>query len=187
MLQPLLIHIGPMTGVVFSLYIVFTSLALMNIVTGVFVDTALSRGRHDKDVYMIQHLRELFEVLDLNRNGVISWQEFVAYLGDRRLSAFFKEIDIDQAEAKGLFLLLDKDGGGSIDADEFLSGCLRLRGPAKALDMQLVMRELAEQRRSYSTLVAALESVNEHTTSNNGMCSEESLMGQALSKASGTP
>jgi len=146
MVLPLMRHVSPAMGIVFGLYIVFTSMALMNIVTGVFVETALQRGREDKDVYMINHLKEVFGLLDINRVGTISWSELEAHLDDAKLRAFFKDIDIDISEARGLFHLLDRDRSGTIDADEFLGGCLRLRGPAKSLDMQLVIRELADQR-----------------------------------------
>jgi len=103
---------------------------------------------------MINHLRDLFGVLDENRNGIICWTELEEHLDDPKLKAFFREVDIDTSEAQGLFLLLDRDGSGSIDADEFLSGCLRLRGPAKALDLQLVMRELADQRKAFQKLLS---------------------------------
>merc|ERR1719189_2562779 len=95
---------------------------------------------------MINNLREFFTKMDMNRNGTISWEEFEAHLGEERLIAFFKDIDLCISEAKGLFMLLDSDGSGQIDMDEFLSGCLNLRGPARALDMQLLMRELLNQR-----------------------------------------
>mmetsp|Transcript_104318 Transcript_104318/g.292264 ORF Transcript_104318/g.292264 Transcript_104318/m.292264 type:complete len:717 (+) Transcript_104318:86-2236(+) len=153
LVDPLVEHISPTMGVVFAFYIMFTSLALMNIVTGVFVETALQRGREDKNVYMINHLRDLFGVLDQNNNGMISWSELQEHLGDSKLLAFLQEIDIDVSEARGLFHLLDRDSSGTIDADEFLSGCLRLRGPAKALDMQLMMRELAEQGKAIHMLL----------------------------------
>mmetsp|Transcript_64377 Transcript_64377/g.177932 ORF Transcript_64377/g.177932 Transcript_64377/m.177932 type:complete len:194 (-) Transcript_64377:172-753(-) len=156
MTTPLMKHISPIMGLVFALYVVFTSLALMNIVTGVFVETALQRGREDKEVYMINHLRDLFGVLDENKNGMISWCELEEHLDDPKLKAFFRDIDIDLSEAQGLFLLLDRNGSGTIDADEFLTGCLRLRGPAKSLDMQLVMRELADQRTAMHRLLLAL-------------------------------
>merc|ERR1719189_75596 len=95
---------------------------------------------------MINNLREFFTKMDMNRNGTISWEEFEAHLGSDRLMAFFKDIDLCMSEAKGLFMLLDSDGSGQIDMDEFLTGCLNLRGPARALDMQLLMRELLQQR-----------------------------------------
>mmetsp|Transcript_41370 Transcript_41370/g.119014 ORF Transcript_41370/g.119014 Transcript_41370/m.119014 type:complete len:699 (+) Transcript_41370:42-2138(+) len=156
MMDPLIEHISPLMGAVLALYVLFTSLALMNIVTGVFVETALQRGREEKNVYMINQLRELFGVLDNNGNGTIAWTEVQENLDDPKLQAFFKDIDLDISEARGLFLLLDRDASGWIDADEFLSGCLRLRGPAKSLDMQLVMRELSDQRKAMHKLLGSL-------------------------------
>lgn len=149
---PLMQHISPFMGFVFAFYIAATSIALMNIVTGVFVEGALQRGREDRDVYMINQLRDLFESIDGSHSGLISLLDLESNLDNPRLVAYFKEIDIDTSEARGLFRLLDRDGSGTIDADEFLSGCLRLRGPAKALDLQLVMRELAEQHRHVKRL-----------------------------------
>merc|ERR1712080_276550 len=50
----------------------------------------------------------------------------------------------DIHQAKGLFDLLDQDGSGNVDTVEFVSGCLRLRGNAKALDMSLHMRQMMD-------------------------------------------
>merc|ERR1711870_61594 len=43
---------------------------------------------------------------------------------------FFEALDIDMS------------GDGTIDADEFLNGCLHMHGPAKALDLLLLSREV---------------------------------------------
>ena len=40
-----------------------------------------------------------------------------------------------------VFKILDLDDDGALDADEFLSGCLRLRGPAKTLDVLVARRK----------------------------------------------
>jgi len=157
MAEPLMTSISPWMGFIYCLYITFTSLALMNLVTGVFVESALQRGREDKDSYMINHLKDLFGAMDMYSNGQISWSELEEHLGNPKLITFFKDVDIDTSEARGLFQLLDRDGSGTIDADEFLSGCLRLRGAAKAIDLQLVMCELSEQRRAFQKLLLALE------------------------------
>merc|ERR1719499_447580 len=147
--MPLIEHISPAMGLVFAAYITFMTLAILNIVTGVFVDAALTRSKKEKDIFMINNLREFFNKMDMNRNGTISWDEFEAHLGEDRLVTFFKDIDLCMSEAKGLFMLLDGDGSGFIDMDEFLSGCLNLRGPARALDMQLLMREVLQQRDAF--------------------------------------
>ena len=49
--------------------------------------------------------------------------------------------DLDISDAMGLFSVLDSDGTGAIEHAEFLVGCLRLRGGAKAVDMVRVQME----------------------------------------------
>merc|ERR1712039_323816 len=44
-------------------------------------------------------------------------------------------------EAKWLFRLLDIHDSGWVELEEFLSGCLRLRGEAKAIDVLTLMQE----------------------------------------------
>lgn len=51
-------------------------------------------------------------------------------------------MELQPSDGEALFDLLD-DGDGVIDADEFLHGCLRLRGNAKALDLLVLSRDVA--------------------------------------------
>jgi len=60
-------------------------------------------------------------------------------LNDDEMGRFMKSLEIDAEEAKGLFLLLDADGSGTVDSEEFTQGCLRLRGPARAIDVSTMM------------------------------------------------
>jgi len=50
-------------------------------------------------------------------------------------TAFFAALEIEADLAWDVFKLIDTDEGGSLDIDEFVTGCLRLRGPAKSLDV----------------------------------------------------
>merc|ERR1719498_1208064 len=87
-------------------------------------------------------MREVFREANGGISGVMTWKTFESQLDKPNMQAYFRAIDVDPSEAKGLFRLLDLDGSGSIDAEEFLSGCLRLRGPAKALDLAILMHEV---------------------------------------------
>eukprot|EP00971_Amphidinium_carterae_P048680 959613-Amphidinium_carterae.1 len=51
----------------------------------------------------------------------------------------FKAMDIDPSEARGIFTLLDTEDRGEIDCQEFVAGCLRLRGQARAIDLATLM------------------------------------------------
>jgi len=78
-------------------------------------------------------------VTDRDGSGSITWEEFCAALNDDEMGRFMKSLEIDAEEAKGLFLLLDADGSGTVDSEEFTQGCLRLRGPARAIDVSTMM------------------------------------------------
>lgn len=140
--SPLIDTIHPFCGVVFALYIAFAVLAMMNVVTGVFVESALMTARHDKDVDLVNTLREVFMKTDEDATGTIEWAEFERHIQDPQMEVIFKAVDLDRSEARGLFELIDVEDKGEISREEFIMGCLRLKGPAKALDLATLMYDV---------------------------------------------
>jgi hypothetical protein len=139
MLRPLVRDVHPLMAIPFAMYIGFTLLAMMNVITGIFVDQALDTAKSSKDMDLRSHMRILFLQTDKDSSGVLSWEEFDSKLEDADMVRCFKMLDIDNSEAKGLFTLLDTDMSGEIDAEEFVMGCLRLKGNAKAIDLATLM------------------------------------------------
>jgi len=143
--------------ILFSLFVAFALLALMNIVTGVFVETAMRKGREDEDHFLINNVRALFQNVYGDSANKITWEDFEAHLDEKVMQDYFLAIDVDRCEAQGVFQLLDISDKGYIDADEFLSGCIRLRGPARSLDLQLLMRESCQTSRIVNERLWSLE------------------------------
>merc|ERR1712178_489082 len=114
---------------------------MLNVVTGVFVDKAMACANHKEDDKLIGYLRTIFIKAEDSGDGEIAWEEFERNLHSDELKEYFKIIDVDISEAKNVFRLIDADGSGSVDPLEFVSGCLRLRGSAKAVELSLLMRE----------------------------------------------
>lgn len=162
-------HISPMLALTFSMYIVFAVLALLNVTTGVFVEASLKSATADRDCFMINNVRKIFQAN--TTCNAMTWDKFVVQLDTPEMRAYFKAIDLDPSEARGLFRLLDIDGSGSVDAEEFLNGCLRLRGPAKALDLALVMREMHRMHRQFDAHLGAVEQQLMDSESLSGSCS----------------
>ena len=48
------------------------------------------------------------------------------------MRVYFESLGLDVDDAWGFFKLLDSDGGGSVEIEEFFLGCLRFRGQARA-------------------------------------------------------
>lgn len=151
---PLSKEVSTFLGFVFTFYVAFILLAMMNVVTGVFTETAILSAKKDKDVYMVNHVRELFNNLDLDDSGMISWNQIESQLETTEIQEYFKAIDVDVSEAQALFKLLDLNDSGVISADDFLNGCIRIRGPARALETMLLLREtmrLADRQVAYAS------------------------------------
>merc|ERR1711920_266120 len=87
-------------------------------------------------------IKEFFQQADTDQSGQLSWDEFRTHLEDDHVKAYFQTLDLDIRKAHVLFDLLDTDKNGEVGIDEFLDGCLRLKGQAKALDLNLVIYQL---------------------------------------------
>jgi len=146
LVRPLMEDVHWTLSLVFVFYIAFSSLAMLNVVTGVFVDNVLECARKDKETFLINNVRELFSQLEGGVHGVMTWEVFESKLETEEMKAAFKAINVDLSEARGLFSLLDLDNSKEVNAQEFLAGCLRLRGPAKALDLAVLIREVKHLR-----------------------------------------
>jgi len=136
--DPLMEHISPFMGLIFALFVSFTMFSMLNVVTGIFVESALKNTKEETDIDMVNHLYKVFGDACEPIAGMdcrITLEEFEGQLENPRLQAYFRSIDLDLSEARGLFELLDIDETGSIDVEDFVMGCLRLRGPAKSINL----------------------------------------------------
>eukprot|EP00747_Dinoflagellata_sp_TGD_P014847 gnl/TRDRNA2_/TRDRNA2_123781_c0_seq1.p1 gnl/TRDRNA2_/TRDRNA2_123781_c0~~gnl/TRDRNA2_/TRDRNA2_123781_c0_seq1.p1 ORF type:complete len:226 (+),score=36.95 gnl/TRDRNA2_/TRDRNA2_123781_c0_seq1:3-680(+) len=146
-------------GLLFTLYIAFAVLAMMNVVTAIFIESALASAKDDRDIDMVNQLRELFMLADTDDSGMISWDEFNTAVENPKLANYFKGLELDISEARGLFSLLDVENTGQINGEEFVYGCLRLRGMAKAIDLATLMyynKRMSSRWRAHSSKVEAI-------------------------------
>eukprot|EP00929_Paragymnodinium_shiwhaense_P010809 TRINITY_DN11578_c0_g1_i1.p1 TRINITY_DN11578_c0_g1~~TRINITY_DN11578_c0_g1_i1.p1 ORF type:complete len:724 (+),score=158.66 TRINITY_DN11578_c0_g1_i1:87-2258(+) len=166
--RPLMTSITPAFGYCFTFWMAFSVLAVLNIVTGTFVEAAIERATEVKLIDRVHQARRLFHSLDLDRNGAVNFHEVVKQLNSidkTELHEYFESIDVDFSEASCLFEILDIDDSGAIDLEEFISGCLRMQGPAKALDLLLITREssrsMARQEKALTKLQALIAHLRE--------------------------
>lgn len=147
-----LIQVGWLWGYVFSLYVVFTLFAVLNVITAVFCQSTIEGAARDKELLAESHLlnkeryyllvEELFHNLRSQDEDKVTLQNFERRFHDTDVRAFFHGLDLEPSDAWILFSLLDNDGSGDVDSQEFVEGLLKLKGPARAIDLAVLSRDL---------------------------------------------
>jgi len=132
----------------FLVFVTFAVLALLNVVTAIFVETAMQMAQNDRELVIMEEMhnrgefiavmQQVFEELDTNDSGALSLEEFEKHIEDEKIMAFLSSLDLDVSQVRTLFTLLDVDRTGEVDLEEFVTGCLRLKGGAKNLDMAVL-------------------------------------------------
>jgi len=149
-------QLSPVMGLVFAVYIAFAALAMLNVITGVFVESAMASAREENMVTVVSRMREIVSKMNIGESGQMTWEQFEGQLDNPVMEAYFRSLDLSISEARSLFVLLDIDEQGYIDVEEFIAGCCRVHGPAKAIDLTTLMcqvRKLHLELREHATYV----------------------------------
>lgn len=157
-----LFEISKIMGFVFTLYVIFSICAILNVVTGVFVNKALKIAEADMDTMMLEsaqtrrsHQKKIeaaFKSADADFSGQIDAEEFAIHCQDEQFQAFFRylELDLEGTDPHDLFEMLDFSGDGNLDIEEFCSGCCVLKGYARSIDLA---RHVFQHKQKYDALM----------------------------------
>mmetsp|Transcript_5059 Transcript_5059/g.9064 ORF Transcript_5059/g.9064 Transcript_5059/m.9064 type:complete len:581 (+) Transcript_5059:80-1822(+) len=159
-----LMEVGPLAIAFFIVFVLLMILCVMNVLTGIFCQSAIDTAQKDQELVMqlqleehanyVETLKKLFNSWDDSNDGKCSLVEFANHLHDEATEALLRTLEIETRDALALFELLDPDGKGEIDLDEFIFGCITLRGGAKAVHMERISNMNVR-------LMSALESVED--------------------------
>merc|ERR1719221_138818 len=90
------------------------------------------------DLYL-KKVRQFFIEADTDKSGTLSWEEFESHMQNTKIKAYFQTLDLDVSQAHLVFELLDVDNSDEVTVDEFLEGCMRLKGHARSVDVNLLI------------------------------------------------
>lgn len=106
----------------------------------------------------------LFEDIDKNSTGFISWHEFQEYLQDEKAQAFLQYNCFDTSDPQALFALIDVDGDGHIDSQEFIMAMMKIKGQAKGSDMLSLMQESSAAKDQMAKMMEATQVQHQSVT-----------------------
>eukprot|EP00929_Paragymnodinium_shiwhaense_P108541 TRINITY_DN74863_c0_g1_i1.p1 TRINITY_DN74863_c0_g1~~TRINITY_DN74863_c0_g1_i1.p1 ORF type:complete len:742 (+),score=145.58 TRINITY_DN74863_c0_g1_i1:107-2332(+) len=135
---------GVVCALYFILYILFVSIALMNLVTAVMVEGSLRQAAQDREFLskiaeqqrarLLPEMRKMFMEIDTDHTGEVDIEELVRAEDEFKMRLMDLTGSEDPVE---IFLLLDTDDDGVLSIDEFMEGLLKASQGAKLQDFQL--------------------------------------------------
>jgi Ca2+-binding EF-hand superfamily protein len=138
--------------IVFVVYIFFMVFLVLNVVVGGVVKTTSEVYKRDKQLIVgeeqerlkryCEEIKGFFRQADLDGSGTLTWEEFHDYLHDDKVKAYFQTLELDISQAHVLFMLLDTDQNNEVAIDEFVDGCMRLKGQARSIDVNFLLYEI---------------------------------------------
>eukprot|EP00927_Polykrikos_kofoidii_P053906 TRINITY_DN48429_c0_g1_i1.p1 TRINITY_DN48429_c0_g1~~TRINITY_DN48429_c0_g1_i1.p1 ORF type:complete len:598 (-),score=74.44 TRINITY_DN48429_c0_g1_i1:34-1827(-) len=144
-----LFAIHPMLGLAYSMYVSFSILCVLNVVTGVFVENAnRTAAKTDEEVLVERvelrrgYLEEATALIrSLSQDPFIREKHFTDLLGVIEFQTILHKLDVqlDPHNASNLFRMIDFDGTGLMDADELMSRIDQLHGDARSIDIMRLL------------------------------------------------
>jgi len=136
-------------GIYFVLLILIVSIALMNLVTAIVVESALEQAMEDKAMVQqqrekerkkcIHHLKKIFIRLDEDRSGEVTVDEIANMDVDDQKAM---ETILGIKDPMEIFNLLDVDKSGSLGIEEFCDGIWQYVTSSGSLEMKRIEKKI---------------------------------------------
>jgi hypothetical protein len=143
---------GTSNALCFILFIAFFQISLLNVLTGIFVENAMKLAQPDPytraleqrkaEILEADELRHACKRLDKGHSGYISAEEFESEIQHGKLRAHLRVLGLDMRDPRKFFCALQYASGQTdVDIDAFVTGCLKLKGPASSIDLQSLIAD----------------------------------------------
>jgi hypothetical protein len=164
------VQVQPGMYVFFIAFICLGAFGVLNLMIGVVVERAIrtaatdsreQKRKKDRDRQLVfGQLREIFEAADVDNSGTLSLQEVEEAINKPEIYNKLRMIDFPVDNPKEVFVLLDYDNTGELTIEEFIKGCLRMKGPAMSKDLlvaQVAIDGMAKQYQLFENELASFK------------------------------
>eukprot|EP00929_Paragymnodinium_shiwhaense_P080220 TRINITY_DN4181_c1_g2_i1.p1 TRINITY_DN4181_c1_g2~~TRINITY_DN4181_c1_g2_i1.p1 ORF type:complete len:718 (+),score=107.28 TRINITY_DN4181_c1_g2_i1:110-2263(+) len=150
-------EIGTLVLLGFLWYVAVIQWVVLMVITGCFCESAAEASRRDVSLAVqeyrtdrdrfLHQCKAIFRAIDMDGTGQVQMGDLRRYLDSEPARVLFSALEVDIGDAYSLFELLDEDGNELVDLEEFMWGCLQLKGGASALrlaQMQLTLKKITK-------------------------------------------
>jgi hypothetical protein len=139
---------------VYILFMVVVMFAVLNVVTGVFVTSAMASSDPEKRKAALVNLERFFETADADGSGTLDEAEFRLMVDtSKELKIILQTLGIGHDEAVQLFELMDQDGSGELESDEFVKGVTKFQGQVSAIDFAAFRNEFLAHASKFDAFI----------------------------------
>lgn len=131
-------------------YIVIMIFGVLNVITAIFVECSLSKAQADRELSVaaenhktkavMGELMKLFHSIDDDSSNTLTWEEWSTFVARKDAKSLLALLGLDAGKSAEIFNLVDVDESNEIDMQEFVLGCMQLRGGAKNVDIETMLR-----------------------------------------------
>ena len=157
----------PAMLIFFLIFVCISSLGLMSIMIGVVVENTLATANKDQNKLKARRerdrkqvfgqLQEIFEMADVDGSGTLKLEEVESAIQKPEIYNKLKMIDFPVDDPGQIFALLDYDESGELTTEEFITGCIRMKGPAKSKDLLVAQVGVDSMRKQYALFEQEME------------------------------
>jgi len=147
---------GMLYAASFVFFVFFAHLAVMNILTGMIVEKSVRAAAPDREQLVLQQrvrsrqdayeFRNAWKMLDHNRSGTISWRAFKVHMESEAMVAYMASLGLEVHEVELFFHMVAGSSSASVTIDQFVEGCLQMKGNATGIAMQCQLFETNQLR-----------------------------------------
>lgn len=160
----LLARTGWAYALVFLFFVVFFLMSFFNITTSLFVDQALKLSRPDHEARMLEKWREditasadlraMISHMDKDKSGKVNRAEWMRMVEEPDVVAHFELADLDIKDANDFFdAVVSLTGNDEIDIETFVESCMKVKGAASSIDLQIVLFQVRAMRQMLDNLM----------------------------------
>lgn len=156
--EPLVQRDPLLLGPYFLVVLLVVSIALMNLVTAVIVNSALEQASQDKEAMaykevqkkkrIVRQLRDIFLRLDHDSSGTVNLAE-LSKIGEDDMQEISQCLAV--ADPVEVFRALDVDESGELDITEFCDGIWQVMTSKAPLEVKSIQKSVTAMRQQFRT------------------------------------